>query len=53
MYRVDVTTGKMSSENLRKNLPAGVANVGRARVFQRNAYAYVYSQIPSQAYAVK
>jgi len=55
VYRVNVTTGKMEFwKTFGENLPAGVASVGGPRFSSDgSAYAYVYSQILSQAYVVK
>jgi Tol biopolymer transport system component len=55
VYRVDVATGKMEFwKTFGANLPAGVASVGGPRFSSDgSAYAYVYSQILSQAYVVK
>jgi eukaryotic-like serine/threonine-protein kinase len=54
-FRVNVTTGKMEPwKNFGENLPAGVASVGGPRFSSDgSAYAYVYSQVLSQAYVVK
>ena len=55
VYRVNVATGKMEFwKTFGANLPAGVASVGGPRFSSDgSAYAYVYSQILSQAYVVK
>lgn len=55
VYRVNVATGKMDFwKTFGANLPAGVANVGGPRFSSDgSAYAYVYSQILSQAYVVR
>jgi eukaryotic-like serine/threonine-protein kinase len=55
VYRVNVTTGKMEFWKVfGENLPAGVSSVGGPRFSSDgNAYAYVYSQVLSQAYVVK
>ena len=55
VYRVNVATGKMDFwKTFGANLPAGVASVGGPRFSaDGGAYAYVYSQVLSQAYVVK
>ncbi|HEX3352093.1 MAG TPA: protein kinase [Terriglobales bacterium] len=55
VYRVDPTTGKMDYwKTFGENLPAGVASVGGPHFSaDGSAYAYVYSQVLSQAYVVK
>ena len=55
VYRVNVVTGKMELWKVfGANLPAGVASVGGPRFsIDGSAYAYVYSQVLSQAYVVK
>ncbi len=55
VFRVNITTGKMEFwKTFGANLPAGVASVGGPRFSSDgSAYAYVYSQILSQAYVVK
>ncbi|MGH9536980.1 MAG: protein kinase domain-containing protein [Terriglobales bacterium] len=55
VYRVDPTTGKMEYwKTFGENLPAGVASVGGPHFSaDGSAYAYVYSQVLSQAYVVK
>ena len=55
VYRVNVVTGKMEFwKTFGENLPAGVASVGGPRFSSDgSAYAYVYSQVLSQAYVVK
>jgi hypothetical protein len=53
--RVNINTGKMEYwRTFGENLPAGVASVGGPHFSSDgNAYAYVYSQVLSQAYVVK
>jgi Tol biopolymer transport system component len=55
VFKVNVTTGKMEPwKTFGENLPAGVASVGGPRFSSDgSAYAYVYSQVLSQAYVVK
>ncbi len=55
VYRVNVATGKVEFwKTFGANLPAGVASVGGPRFSgDGNSYAYVYSQLLSQAYAVQ
>jgi Tol biopolymer transport system component len=54
VYRVNVATGKMEFwKTFGANLPAGVANVGGPHFSpDGSAYAYVYSQVLSQAYVM-
>lgn len=55
MYRVSVATGKMDFwKEFGTNLPTGTAGVSPARFSaDGSAYAYVYSQVLSEAYVVK
>jgi len=55
VYRVNAATGKMEFwKTFGADLPAGVASVGGPRFStDGSAYAYVYSQVLSQAYVVK
>ncbi len=55
VFRVNIATGKMEYwKTFGENLPAGVASVGGPRFSSDgSAYAYVYSQVLSQAYVVK
>jgi eukaryotic-like serine/threonine-protein kinase len=55
VYRVNVGIGKMEFwKTFGANLPAGVASVGGPRFSaDGSAYAYVYSQVLSEAYVVK
>jgi serine/threonine protein kinase/Tol biopolymer transport system component len=56
VYRLNVTTGQMEYwQAFGTDLPSGLANVGGPLFFSRDkrAYAYVYSQILSQAYVVR
>jgi Tol biopolymer transport system component len=54
VYRVNIATGKMEFwKTFGANLPAGVANVGAPHFSpDGSAYAYVYSQVLSQAYVM-
>ena len=55
VFRVNIATGKMEYwKTFGENLPAGIASVGGPRFSSDGtAYAYVYSQVLSQAYVVK
>lgn len=55
VYRVNIATGKMEFwKEFGTNLPTGLAFVGSPRFSSNNgAYAYVYSQVLSEAYVVK
>jgi len=55
VYRVNIATGKMEFwKEFGTNLPTGLAFVGPPQFSSNNgAYAYVYSQVLSEAYVVK
>jgi Tol biopolymer transport system component len=55
VYRVNVATGKMDLwKTFGESMSVGVTNVGAPHISDDgNAYAYVYSQVLSQAYVVR
>jgi Tol biopolymer transport system component len=55
VYRVNIVTGKMDFwKTFGENLSVGITNVGEPHISSDgNAYAYVYSQVLSQAYVVR